>query len=249
LSPGLLRRPSPNFDERGCAPIDILLLHYTGMEREEEALAWLCEPRSKVSSHYFVHTDGRVVALVEEEKRAWHAGKASWAGDSDVNARSIGIEIANWGHAALEAGHELPCFAEAQIGAVEALCRDILSRHDIAARQVLAHSDVAPGRKQDPGELFPWARLAAAGIGHFVAPEPLDAEGEALRLDCEGEAVERLQSLLALYGYGIEATGRFDAASEAVVAAFQRHFRPERVDGIADPSTLRTLEKLLAALP
>ncbi|WP_224404543.1 N-acetylmuramoyl-L-alanine amidase [Afifella sp. IM 167] len=241
--------PSPNFNDRGGAPVDILLLHYTGMESEEAALAWLCDPRSEVSSHYFVHADGRVAALVGEECRAWHAGKGSWAGDSDVNARSIGIEIANWGHAAEEAGQPLPAFPEAQMVSLEALCRDILARHDIAPRRVLAHSDVAPGRKRDPGELFDWARLAKAGIGHFVAPEPLASDEGALCRGCEGAAVERLQSLFSLYGYGIAVTGILDAKTEAVIAAFQRHFRPARVDGVADRSTLQTLQKLLWAVP
>ncbi|WP_026379513.1 N-acetylmuramoyl-L-alanine amidase [Afifella pfennigii] len=240
---------SANFDDRGEAEVDILLLHYTGMEDEEAALAWLRDARSKVSCHYFVRADGRIVKMVGEEHRAWHAGKAAWAGNTDINARSIGIEIANWGHAAQEAGFALPPFGEAQLAALTRLCRDILTRHAIPPRRVLAHSDVAPGRKRDPGELFPWARLAAAGIGHHVEPAPLDLAGERLVERMEGPAVARLQALLALYGYGIAVTGAYDAATATVVAAFQRHFRPERVDGIADPSTRDTLQRLLAALP
>lgn len=235
-------RPSPNHGER-FGPIDILLLHYTGMPDDEQALAWLRNPESKVSSHYFVHKNGRVFQLVPEERRAWHAGLSLWSGVSDINSRSIGIEIANGGHPS-----GLPDYPEMQIGALIALCQTILSRHAIPQHRVLAHSDVAPGRKLDPGERFPWAKLAAAGVGHFVEPAPSN-DGRTLRLTDRGERVEALQAMLALYGYGIEVTGDFDRKTENVVAAFQRHFRAEQVDGIAEGSTQETLQRLLAALP
>ncbi|MFL6975821.1 MAG: N-acetylmuramoyl-L-alanine amidase [Xanthobacteraceae bacterium] len=232
--------PSPNHGERRAA-IDILLLHYTGMPDADGALQRLCDPASEVSTHYFVFDDGRLVQCVPEARRAWHAGEASWGGAADINSRSIGIEIANPGH-----GWHYDDFPDAQIAAVIALGRDILARHPIPPWRVLAHSDVAPMRKQDPGEKFPWDRLAAAGLGAWVAPEPI-THGVALTMDDKGPKVRDLQAQLAEYGYGLLATGQYDEATRAVVAAFQRHFRPSRVDGLADTSTLRTLSKLLAA--
>jgi len=213
------------------------------MPDADQALAWLRNPESGVSCHFFVFEDGRVVQLVSEERRAWHAGLSRWAGEADVNSRSIGIELANPGHPAGS-----PPFPEAQIRSLVALCRTLVGRHPMPARKVLAHSDVAPGRKLDPGEIFPWDRLAAAGIGHWCAPAPI-GPGPSIGPADRGPDVARLQALLALYGYGIAVTGAFDPATEAVVAAFQRHFRPARVDGVADPSTRATLRRLLAALP
>ncbi|HMB48829.1 MAG TPA: N-acetylmuramoyl-L-alanine amidase [Afifellaceae bacterium] len=244
------QRPSPNHGERTTGPLDILLLHYTGMPDADQALDWLCNAESGVSCHYFVHEDGRTVQLVDEDRRAWHAGASCWAGETDINSRSIGIEIANYGHAALSgdpgpALSELPPFPEAQIDAVIALCRDILARHAVPAARVLAHSDVAPARKEDPGEAFPWARLADAGIGHWVEPEPIQG-GPFLSTGDSGEPVEALQSMLGLYGYELPVSGLFDEATKQVVTAFQRHFRPSRVDGIADVSTVRTLHKLMS---
>jgi N-acetylmuramoyl-L-alanine amidase len=234
-------RPSPNFDERGGKPIDILLLHYTGMPSGDGALKWLTDPQSRVSSHYFVGEDGRVVRMVDEGRRAWHAGKSLWAGETDINARSIGIEIANPGH---EYGYRP--FPDAQIDALVVLCQDILTRHRIPPERVLAHSDVAPARKADPGELFPWARLAASGVGLWVSPEPI-VDGEALRRGDIGVAVANLKRGLRKFGYGIDEGPEFDAFTEAVVIAFQRHFRPERIDGVADISTMATLDRLIAA--
>jgi N-acetylmuramoyl-L-alanine amidase len=235
-------RPSPNHGER-FGPIDILLLHYTGMPDDEQALAWLCNPESKVSSHYLVQKNGHVLQLVPEERRAWHAGLSLWGGVSDINSRSIGIEIANGGHPA-----GLPDYSEEQIDSLTALCLAILQRHAIPRYRVLGHSDVAPGRKLDPGERFPWARLAAAGVGHFV--EPSSTNGRTpLRLGDHGERIEAIQAMLALYGYGIEVTGEFDRKTENVVAAFQRHFRQVQVDGVADAATQETLQRLLVALP
>jgi N-acetylmuramoyl-L-alanine amidase len=234
-------RPSPNFGPRAAGkPVDILLLHYTGMPSAEGALAWLCDPRSEVSSHYFVFEDGRVVRMVAEQDRAWHAGKSFWAGETDINSRSIGIEIANPGHAF---GYRP--FPLAQIGALIGLCRGILARHPIPPERVLAHSDVAPLRKDDPGELFPWGELHAAGIGRWVPPERI-AEGQRLRLGDAGPAVADLKRRFRRYGYGLGAESQFDDETAAVVRAFQRHFRPALVDGIADLSTIRTLDRLLA---
>jgi len=234
---------SPNHGERRpTGRPDMLLLHYTGMPEADAALARLCEQASEVSAHYFVFADGRIVQLVPETRRAWHAGEACWAGDTDVNSRSIGIEIANPGHSWGYAD-----FPEAQIAAVIALARDIVGRQPIPPHRVLGHSDVAPLRKQDPGEKFPWGRLAAAGVGAWVEPAPLADAGPALGLGDHGPRVRDLQAELARFGYRIDVTGYYDAASEQVVAAFQRHFRPARVDGTADASTLDTLARLAAA--
>lgn len=242
--PGADVRVSPNFGpRRETGRPDMIVLHYTGMETASAAEAWLCNPESEVSSHYLVHEDGRVVQMVRESDRAWHAGKGSWQGSTDVNSRSVGIEIVNPGHS-----FGYPGFPTRQIEAVIALCSGIVARHRIRPERIVGHSDVAPGRKVDPGEKFPWGVLAAAGIGLHVKPSPI-VSGSALRTGDSGPEVERLQSMLALYGYGIEITGHFDSATETVVAAFQRHFRPKRVDGVADRSTQRTLERLLAALP
>jgi N-acetylmuramoyl-L-alanine amidase len=246
MSPALVieQHPSPHHGPRAAGkPVDILLLHYTGMRSAEGALAWLCDPGSRVSSHYLVFEDGRVVQLVDEGQRAWHAGKSAWAGETDINSRSIGIEIANPGH---RFGYR--DFTDEQIDAVIALCRAILSRHAIPPERVLAHSDVAPARKEDPGELFPWARLHAAGVGHWVPPAPI-AAGPAVKRGDRGTAVRTLHKRFRDYGYDIGNETEFDAQTEAVVTAFQRHFRQEKVDGIADASTVTTLGRLIAALP
>jgi N-acetylmuramoyl-L-alanine amidase len=233
--------PSPNHNARARA-IDMIVLHYTD-ESAEDALAHLCDggAAAKVSSHYLVHEDGRIDQLVAEARRAWHAGVSSWEGERDNNSRSIGIEIVNLGH---DRGY--PDFPDKQIDAVSALCRDIIARRHIRADRVLAHSDIAPARKIDPGEKFPWGRLAAAGVGLWVAPAPI-TQGATLARGAQGEAVTDLQRMLARYGFGIEASGRYDSATADVVTAFQRHFRPARVDGIADASTIGTLRRLLTA--
>lgn len=233
-------KPSPNQDER-LLPADILLLHYTGMASTSAALERLCDPAAKVSSHYVVEEAGNIIQLVQEARRAWHAGLSSWEGVTDINSRSIGIEIANPGHS-----FGYPDFPEAQIAAVIALCSDIVGRHAIRAERVLAHSDVAPRRKLDPGEKFPWARLHCAGVGAWVPATPIRC-GAVLALGDRSLEVFELQAALREYGYGIEATGVYDELTEAVVTAFQRHFRPNCIDGRADASTSETLRALLAA--
>jgi N-acetylmuramoyl-L-alanine amidase len=220
---------------------DILLLHYTGMASTAAAIDRLCDPAAKVSSHYVVEENGNILQLVPEAQRAWHAGQSSWEGVSDINSRSIGIEIANPGH-----GYGYPDFPEAQIAAVIALCRDIVERHRIRPDRVLAHSDVAPQRKLDPGEKFPWERLHHAGVGVWVTPSPIQP-GPGLMLRDAGPEVADLQTALHSYGYGVETTGVYDDLTEAVVAAFQRHFRTGCIDGCADRSTMETLQALLAA--
>lgn len=239
---------SPNHGERrGLNRPDAVILHYTGMPTGAQALAWLCDPASEVSSHYFVWEDGRVVQLVAEQRRAWHAGRGVWKGERDLNSASIGIEIVNPGHDGLPGHDGPPPFPEAQIDGLIALLRDIGARHRIAPERILAHSDIAPGRKRDPGEKFPWDALWRAGIGHWAAPAGL-AAGQTFARGREGPPVRALQAMLALYGYGLELTGVYDAQTQSVVAAFQRHFRPARVDGQADVSTIETLRALLAGL-
>ena len=239
-------KPSPNHDERKFdrAP-DMILLHYTGMPTGEGALERLCDAASKVSAHYVVFEDGRIVQCVPEERRAWHAGVSSWAGETDINSCSIGIEIVNPGH---EFGYR--DFSLRQVAAVISLCKSIVTRRGpIPPDRILAHSDVAPSRKQDPGEKFPWTLLSESGIGHWVRPAPLELDGRALKEGDSGELVTRLQRALRAYGYGIEETGRYDKATRDVVTAFQRHFRQARVDGIADTSTLLTLRALIETRP
>jgi N-acetylmuramoyl-L-alanine amidase len=236
--------PSPNHGERrdGRRPT-MLVLHYTGMPDDGEALQWLCNPLSQVSAHYFVFADGRILQLVPEARRAWHAGVSHWDGESDVNSSSIGIEIGHPGHSG-----GLPPFPDAQVEGLIALAQDIVGRWRIAPERVLAHSDVAPGRKLDPGEAFPWERLHLAGVGHWIPPAPV-RDGRFFARGDRGMPVEALQAMLALYGYGLKITGLFDEETEKVVAAFQRHFRTERVDGVADASTITTLRDLIARRP
>jgi N-acetylmuramoyl-L-alanine amidase len=232
--------PSPNHGERnnGLKP-DSLVLHYTGMIDGPTALHQLCNPAAQVSCHYFVFEDGDVLQLVPEARRAWHAGAGCWQGQRDMNSASIGIEIVNPGHE-----HGLVPFPDAQIAAVISLCHDIVSRWRIPADRVIAHSDMAPTRKRDPGELFPWDRLAQSGVGHWVQPHAISS-GRFFQCGEEGLPIEALQGMLVLYGYDLALTGVFDAFTESTVIAFQRHFRPKRVDGIADRSTIETLRDLI----
>jgi N-acetylmuramoyl-L-alanine amidase len=237
---------SPNFDERkdGIAP-DMIVLHYTGMQDGNAALSRLCDAASRVSAHYVVFEDGRIVQCVPETKRAWHAGVSFWAGETDINSRAIGIEVVNPGH---DFGY--PDFPLRQTAAVISICRSILTRRrQVAPDRVLAHSDVAPARKQDPGEKFPWQLLAESHVGHWVQPAELALDGPSLKPGDEGESVLGLQRLLQAYGYGIGDTGSYDEQTQIVVTAFQRHFRPQRVDGIADMSTQMTLRALLETRP
>ncbi|AWN41533.1 N-acetylmuramoyl-L-alanine amidase [Methylobacterium durans] len=235
--------PSPNHGARQGPPPDLLILHYTGMETAHEALQRLANPVAEVSAHYFVFEGGRAVQMVPEGRRAWHAGAGAWKGERDINSRSIGIEIAHPGHVG-----GLPPYPDAQIETVIALGRDIAARWRIPPERVLAHSDVAPERKEDPGEVFPWDRLARAGLGHHVPAAPI-RDGRFFARGDAGQPIEALQAMLGLYGYDLPVTGRFDTRTHAVVTAFQRHFRQARVDGVADASTITTLRDLIAALP
>lgn len=232
-------RPSPNFNNRKRSP-NILLQHYTGMDTGDAALERLIAEEFKVSAHYLVYEDGKIVQMVPEDKRAWHAGKGSWSDAPDVNGVSIGIEIANGGHY-----NGAPEYPEPQIASVIKLSQDIVKRHKIPPERVLGHSDTAPGRKIDPGEWFPWKRLSENGVGLWVEPEPV-IEGACIASGSKDPDVAKLQADLAEYGYGVNKTGVYDKQTATVVKAFQRHFRPEKVDGIADISTVKTLEKLIS---
>jgi N-acetylmuramoyl-L-alanine amidase len=221
---------SPNHDERPAgAAIDILVLHYTGMKTADEALARLCDPVARVSAHYTIDRDGRIYAHVPEERRAWHAGVSYWAGETNVNARSIGIELVNPGH---EFGY-VP-FAQEQIAALTELAQGILSRHPVPPTRVVGHSDVAPARKTDPGELFPWQRLAGFGIGvwpkHATAARDVDQS--------------ELAAKLSRYGYGLPPHA--DVPLGTVITAFQRHFRQTGVNGEWDAECDALLDALLA---
>ena len=226
-------RPSPNHDARPGA-VDMLVLHYTGMSSAAAALDRLCSPEAKVSAHYLIDEDGTVWRLVAEERRAWHAGVSSWRGRRDINGASIGVELVNPGH-----GPDYRPFPEPQMAALETLARGIIARHPIPPRHVLGHSDVAPQRKIDPGELFDWQRLARAGIGlwpDFTTLPPPAAD------------ITELQRQLAEIGYETPPSGAEDAPTTAAISAFQRHFRASLCDGKADRETRRRIAALAAAL-
>lgn len=255
-------RASPNWDARS-QPIELVVLHYTGMADADVALARLTDPAptagrypgpwqdpstppsqplSRVSAHYLVEESGSIWRLVPEAARAWHAGAGAWEGREALNDRSIGIEIVNGGH-----DFGLPEYPEPQIESVVSLVRDILSRTGLTPWAVVGHSDVAPARKADPGERFPWRRLAGAGCS--VWPEREDTaqpERPELRPEMSGEAVAALQADLRSFGYAAPLSAVFDPPTTACVMAFQRRFRPERVDGVADAAVQAALAALLA---
>jgi N-acetylmuramoyl-L-alanine amidase len=229
--------PSPNFDAR-LRPPDMIVLHYTGMKSGPAALARLTHPAARVSAHYLVEEDGRVFALVDEARRAWHAGVSFWRGESDINGASVGVELVNPGH---EFGYRP--FPEAQIAALIDLLADIRSRWTIPDARILGHSDVAPARKEDPGELFPWAALAAAGHGLWAQPPP--APGPPLARGDEGPGVFALRAGLTRLGYDGAGAALYDEATAARVTAFQRHWVQTRFDGVADGDTRARLIALL----
>lgn len=218
----LVECPSPNHDARDAA-VDMLVLHYTGMKTADEALARLTDPAAKVSAHYTIGRDGRVFRHVPEERRAWHAGVSYWAGARNINSRSIGIELVNPGH---EFGY-IP-FADEQVAALIDIAQEIIARHAIVPARVLGHSDVAPSRKEDPGELFPWKTLAEYGIGLW----PRMGEGTAP------------ESALVQFGYGLPPD--VECNTQTVVKAFQRHFHPQKIDGLWDHTCGTRLASLLA---
>ncbi|RJT25085.1 N-acetylmuramoyl-L-alanine amidase [Chakrabartia godavariana] len=222
-----IETPSPNFDERAL-PVSMVVLHYTGMLDGASAIARLADAEAKVSAHYVVAEDGQVVRMVDEDKRAWHAGRSWWRGISDVNSASIGIEIVNPGH---EFGYRP--FPEAQIDSVIQLLGGIVDRHRITRGNVVGHSDVAPARKEDPGELFPWYRLARLRL---ALPRPTKNLMDPHWSDAG--------FLLALERFGYDVTD-----GVAAVRAFQRRFRPEMIDGIIDGECRAILLALLLPKP
>lgn len=236
--------PSPNHEPRPAGvPIDMLILHYTGMRSGAAALERLCDVAAKVSSHYLIEEDGRIARLVPEERRAFHAGVSYWRGERDINSRSVGIELVNPGH---EFGYR--AFPKAQMDALIHLARGIMQRHGISPARVLGHSDVAPTRKSDPGELFDWRGLAHHGVGIWppgVEDEPLPGP-VVIPSDVPCAAAADLQEKLAAYGYEVPRTSAVDAATRIVITAFQRHFRPGRIDGLVDAETLTRLDALLS---
>jgi N-acetylmuramoyl-L-alanine amidase len=237
----LKQRRSPNHNERPAGtPIDTLVLHYTGMQSAEAALDRLCCEDARVSSHYLIEEDGALWQLVPDERRAWHAGPSFWRGHTDINSRSIGIEIVNPGH---EWGYRP--FPATQMDSVIALCRDLLARHPIEARNVVAHSDIAPDRKQDPGELFDFPLLARNGIGLF--PESTKDLG-AGDIVSDASGLAPIRAALATIGYDVTGEGGWDPALGAVLTAFQRHWRAETINGKADAGTRARLAALTRLL-
>jgi N-acetylmuramoyl-L-alanine amidase len=233
----MLTRASPNHDARRV-PIDMLVIHYTGMEPAGRAIDWLCDPASKVSAHYLIDRDGAVTAMVAEERRAWHAGIAWWRGHADINARSVGIELANPGH---DFGYD--DFPAAQIAALIGLARGIVARHAVPPRNIVGHSDIAPGRKIDPGERFPWRALADAGLGVWPDPDATPPPGALA-------AAADLADTLAAIGYPVA-----EAGLPACRDAFRRRYCPDTVTGAAihgdaadDPAIRRAAATLLARL-
>ncbi len=223
----IVETPSPNFNERQL-PVSMIVLHYTGMESAQAALDRLTDPAAEVSAHYLIEEDGTIHRLVPEEKRAWHAGKSHWRGITDVNSASIGIELVNPGH---EFGYRE--FAPAQIEALIPLMQEIKERHDITRGNIVGHSDIAPTRKQDPGELFPWGQLARVRL---ALPRPTRNLMDPLWSDAG--------FLLALERFGYEVTDKL-----AAVVAFQRRFRPELIDGEIDGECRCLLLALLLPKP
>jgi N-acetylmuramoyl-L-alanine amidase len=234
VNPTIRELPSPNQDDRPDGePIDMLILHYTGMQSAGAAIERLRDPAAKVSSHYVVDEDGAVLRLVPEARRAYHAGVSYWRGHSELNGRSIGIEIVNPGH---EWGYR--DFPLLQLAAVCDLCLSILSRHPIPARNVVGHSDVAPDRKEDPGERFDWAALARNGVG--VWPEGVEDRG-TIGVVRDAATLRGVRAALADIGYRVAREGALDPALSTVLRAFQRHWRGEAVTGQADDGTLARL--------
>lgn len=235
--------PAANVEpRRNRAKPSLLIMHYTGMSSAVRAIDWLAREESRVSCHYVIDDAGRITQLVPERLRAWHAGVSEWQGESDINSRSIGIEIHNPGH-----DHGYPAFPTNQMQAVLALGKDIVRRNGIAPAGVLAHSDVAPERKIDPGEKFDWAWLAREGLGVWVKPSPLKKDDRGLALGSRDALVGEVQRLLSAYGYAVPCHGELDARTSKVLRAFQLHFRQSRADGRLDRSTFLTLKRLVAA--
>jgi N-acetylmuramoyl-L-alanine amidase len=228
----MIHHPSPNFDDRDPAiALRYIVLHYTGMTSGAAALQRLCDPAAKVSAHYVVEEDGRVFHLVDESKRAWHAGVGCWHGVRDVNSASIGIELVNPGH---QNGYR--AFPPQQIAATRTLMHDIIARHNLSPTlSPIAHSDIAPDRKEDPGELFPWQELADQGLGLWPSP----------MADDYGDATDaEVQNLLRAIGYDCPETSAYDRPTRTALLAFQRHYEPKNMTGTPERETVARLRNL-----
>jgi N-acetylmuramoyl-L-alanine amidase len=236
---------SPNFNERKL-PISILVLHYTGMENGDVARERLCDPAAEVSAHWLVHEDGTAEPLVDEDKRAWHAGRGSWNGITDLNSASIGVEIVNGGHNCPLPNGELPPYPDPQILGVIKLAKEIISRRRIDPRNIVGHSDIAPDRKDDPGEHFPWQGLAAAGVGYWPGDLPKD-DRILFEPGDRDRGISILQRGLADLGYGASVTGRLDENTQAIIRAVQRRYRPSKIDGFVDMQLMEILKRLTEA--
>ena len=234
--------PSPNFGpRRGGARPDMAVLHYTGMATAAEAIARLADPASEVSAHYVIDLDGRAVAMVAEEMRAWHAGVAHWAGEGDVNSRSIGIELVNPGH---ELGY--PPFPEPQMAGLEALLATIMSRHAIPPERVVGHACVAPARKRDPGKKLDWRRLARRGLSIWLDPEPDEAGAGG---PTAGADAGRFQSAARAFGYAVPESDEWCPATLAVWQAWLARFWPARAGEAPFAAGVRHLERLARRWP
>ncbi len=228
-------RSSPNFDTR-TLPISMLVLHYTGMSGGKAALERLCDKTAKVSAHYVIEEDGRVFALVPEDKRAWHAGIGNWRGVNDINSASIGIEIVNGGH-----DFGLPAFPPPQIRALIVLAREIVRRQGILPHHIVGHSDIAPGRKQDPGERFPWALLAANDLGLWPSAEDMAQPSPSTAPPANAA---QLRADFSRIGYGVD-----DASETDIITAFQRRFLPEQISGVACAPTRAAARSIAQMTP
>ena len=232
-----IKHPSPNFDDRrGGRKPEVIIIHYTSMDSTEVAIERLCDPVHKVSCHYLIDEKGNVYEMVEETKRAWHAGVSSWSGEGDLNSRSIGIELSNRRHEP---------YTPEQLTALILLCQDLIHRHDIKPRNVIGHSDIAPDRKQDPGAHFPWEKMALEhGIGYWPMPSLRDK----FNAKAAAKRPEKIKKLFTAAGYGVDAFGKDVPSFKELVTAFQRHFEPEvfaKPERVGIP-TARTVAKLRA---
>ncbi|MBL8676581.1 MAG: N-acetylmuramoyl-L-alanine amidase [Alphaproteobacteria bacterium] len=219
------KAPSPHFNERAL-PLDSIILHYTDMPTTDEALAWLCHPTSQVSTHYLIDEKGKIYQLVEDEKRAWHAGESFWQDCTDMNSCSLGIELSNPGHS-----HGYQPFPEAQINALLQLCEQLRTRWDIPKNRILGHSDIAPRRKQDPGHLFPWKKLAREGLGLWPSTHRPVIENDD----------NSVENSLAIIGYET-------LSLPHTIRAFKRHFQPHQGDDQVDEETHLLIQGLLDSI-
>ncbi|MFQ3360527.1 MAG: N-acetylmuramoyl-L-alanine amidase [Alphaproteobacteria bacterium] len=223
------RFTSPNYNQRENSKIDMLVLHYTAMAGScEDVCKWLCNETSHVSSHYVVDRDGTIFSLIDDNHRAWHAGVSFWDGSSDINSRSIGIEIHNLG--------EGDCFPEKQISSLCRLIKNLMDKHGISRHNVLGHSDVAPERKKDPGNSFPWIDLHEQGIGIW-SNKKITNNKSMVNIGEKSQKIEEVQNHLKSMGYNINVNSIYDNATRIIIEAFQRHWRPKKTDGFLDLET------------